>query len=457
MNTKKIVLGTAILGASLTGCGSRYDDADLILPTEYDKLVIPDSYNTGAAPDTAFKKFSGEGEIVQNVILQLRDDTHEYNLSGYKNKNLPDEIIIRDYDFSDHNFVIMASDRYSGNKHITFENCKFKGFRNDAAAPGASRVYVTFNNCSFGGNVSSSYITLNNCKIGGFTSDAINPVTDYHANNLYIYDLMHEGNEKGTHLDGIQIYGDQRSRNNVVDEKWVSQVELGNISFNNVRFEIPSIHFATNTSAVNACVMFQLEFSDVDNVSFENLWVNGGGKWYPLYMDHGKNNERSVNGAWSHKNLSMKNVKVSNNFGKIFYPDFLEDAQTDNIDHHDELMVSSVWKDDSGVVHIIASNDTNSDKTLVCKTHRKSYEFTIPHCPSNWALNGETDGKTNPDEALADNEGKSYMEYTWADMPFDREFLISGDPDFVVCYQDGRQIRYLSFDGEDHYYPEIKE
>lgn len=35
-------------------------------------------------------------------------------------------------------------------------------------------------------------------------------------------------------------------------------------------------------AGVNACVMFQLEFSDVDNVSFENLYVNGGGKWFPI-------------------------------------------------------------------------------------------------------------------------------------------------------------------------------
>lgn len=287
----------------------------------------------------------------------------------------------------------------------------------------------------------------------------MNPLREFSANNLYIYDLAHDANSKEIHLDGIQIYGNQRSRKNVLNGKWISKVETGRIHYKNVRFEIPSVNFgAENKAYVNACVMFQLEFSDVDDVSFENLYVNGGGKWFPLYMDYGKNNERSKNGiSWSHKNLAMKNVMVSNNFGDIFYPQLLSDAKITNVKHHDYLFVTSVWKDENGTAHILVTNDTNSDKTLTIKTDKGIYDFKIPHCPSNWALNGEIDKATNPDEKLEDSNGKPYTEYKFSDFPFDIEYQIPGSPNFILCFQEEKQIRYVSLDGKKHYFSEIPE
>ena len=438
------------------------NDPDRIRQSQWDVMVIPDKFNTGPKPGTSFRKLTASGNIAENVYVNFRTDTNPYTyvLTSYgPNKDkLPDRSIVENYDFSDYDFSIAGSDRYSRNRYIVFENCKFKGFRNDAAAPDGRRVYVTFNNCSFGGGVNSSYITLNNCKIGGFTSDGMNPLREFYGNNIYVYDLFHEAISKIVHVDGLQIYGDQRSRNNVLNDRWISKVETGEIHYNNVRFEIPSIHFEGMASGtgVNACVMFQLEFSDVDNVSFENLYVNGGGKWFPLYLDHGKNNERSEKGKWSHENLVMKNVMVSNNFGDIFYPDLLEDAKLDNVVHHDRIFVSSVWKDADGKVHVIASNDTKSEKTLTVKSDAGVVEFKIPRCPSNWALNGELNAKVETDEGLVDENGRSYKTYRWEDMPFDLDFVVPGNPSFVVCYQGEEQIRYVSFDGKKHYFSELK-
>jgi len=426
---------------------------------KWDKKNIPDGRKCGADENTNFKVLTETGEIAPGVTLLLRTDTNQYNLSSYKTK-LPAKVTISDYDFSGHDFVTAGTDRYDGIKHITFENCKFKGFRNDAVSPSSkSKVYVTFNHCSFSGGVNNSYITLNDCKIGGFTSDGMNPLREFYANNLYVYDLAHEAKTGELHIDGIQIYGDQRSRNNVIDDKWVSKVETGEIHFNNVRFEIPSINLGPDNKAyVNACVMFQLEFSDVNNVSFKNLYVNGGGKWYPLYMDHGKNRERSKDGKnWGHKNLVMENAMVSNNFGKIFYPDLLEDATITNVDHHDYMFVTSVWKDEAGVVHLLATNDTNSDKTLVVKSNRAPVEIVVPHCPSNWALGGQIDTRTNPDESLVDSSGRAYTDYKYSDLPFDVEYIIDGSPDFVICYQGDEQIRYVSLDGRTHFFCEVKD
>ena len=52
--------------------------------------------------------------------------------------------------------------------------------------------------------------------------------------------------------------------------------------------------------------MFQLEYGNVSNCTFQNLYCNGGGKWYPLYLTNGKGGT-----SFSQKNLVMKNVKVS--------------------------------------------------------------------------------------------------------------------------------------------------
>lgn len=442
-------------------------DPNLIKYNQWDYRVMPDKYNTGAVEiikdrKSNLQKFEASGYIVPDVYLTLRTDTnpYHYNLTSYgpNQKGLPDQVIIRDFDFSDYNFVIAGADRYSKNKHIIFENCKFKGFRNDPVNSNSKRVYITFNNCSFGGNVSSAYITLNNCKIGGFISDATNPVREYYANNVYIYDLVHETDKGDLHIDGVQIFGDSRTRN-FDNPVWVSLVETGEIHFDNVRFEIPSIHFDNmpKGTAVNACIMFQLEFSDVDNVSFENIYANGGGKWFPLYADNGKNNGYSKDQRWSHKNFLMSNIKVSDNFGTIFYPDIIKDGQFKKIDHYSYLYVSSVWKDESGKVHVITTNDTKSKKTLTVKTDKGIGTIEIPHCPSNWALGGEINVKVETDEGLTDENGRAYTTYRWNDMPFDLDVVIPGNPDFVLCYDGEEQIRYVSLDNQDHFYTDINE
>lgn len=443
---------------------SVYEDPNIIKFGKYDINVIPDKYNCGAKENTAFKTILEGGNIVPsfNITVRTISDVNYYYIMGNQNKNCPDYINISDYDFSDYNFVIQGSDYYKKNKFIVFTNCKFKSFRNDSASPLASRMYCIFNNCSFSGGVNSAYLTLNNCKIGGFTSDGMNPLREVYCNNLYIYDLMHEGNQNGTHVDGIQIYGDQRSRNNEVNGYWISKVETGEIHMKNIRFEIPSINFEGSTTAVNGSLMFALEYSDVDNCSFEDLYVNGAGFWHSISLGGQKNSERSIKGGWSHRNLILKNALVSNNYGGIFYNNSYSADVVENVYNHDLLFVSSVWKDESGTVHIIVSNDTKNDHELVVKTDKGNYTFSIPHCPSDFALHGNiVSGRSQinkaiPDEALLDSNGRPYTTYRWNDMPFDVDFTISGNPAFVVCYHKGLQIRYVPFDNRIHYYSELK-
>lgn len=174
-------------------------------------------------------------------------------------------------------------------------------------------------------------------------------------------------------------------------------------------------------------------------------------------MDYGKNNEKSKNGiSWSHKNLSMQNVLVSNNFGTIFYPKLLSDAEIKNVKHHSRLFVSSVWKDNTETAHFLVTNDTNTDQILTVKSNSGTFNFEIPHCPSNWALGGEIDSKNNPNESLTDKNGKPYSQYSFHDLPFDLEFTVPGTPTFLIFYQGKEKIRYASLDGKTHFYSEIK-
>lgn len=367
--------------------------------------------------------------LINDVYIKV--DTRsgkDYLITSYVPKNtpeMPSSVIIKDYDFSDGVFKIVGPDRYSENKTIIFQNCKFKGFRN-AGPYDNNKVTCIFDHCSFYGGVNEINIKMNWCKIGEFPSDAMNPLKNFTVENSFIYNLSCEGNDKGTHIDGFQIYG----RENTIG---------GNIYMNNVRFEIPSIYYENNTSSVNACVMLQLEYGNVENCTFNNLICNGGGNWFPLYF---RKTKSKVDGTYfkkgsdfPQKNITLSNVKVSNNFGTIFYPtDHYAEAPIVNVDHLTNLYISSIFVDNEGAYHIICSNDTSFDKKLKIVTGNETFEFDIPHCPSNWALNGEVDAKVNPKEKLQDAKGKSYKEYRYEDLPFDVDCKINVKTNKIECY-----------------------
>lgn len=406
--------------------------------------IIPDKYNTGPRKGTVFSKLLREGYVSDLYIkIGTNSKTGEkdrYILTSYVPKDVkefPSFVVVENYDFSDLNFVIQNTERYSENKTILFKNCKFSSFAN-AGPYDSNKISCILDHCSFSGGVHEVNITLNWCQIGGFESDAMNPLKNFTVLNTYICNLVPYAVEKNTHIDGFQIYGREGTTG-------------GNIIFNNVRFEIPSIHFDGNEAAVNACVMFQLEFGDVNNCYFKNLICNGGGKWFPIYLSNGKYNSKGV--FFNQKNINLVNAYVSNNFGKIFYAGSIkEDAIIKNVGHLNYLYVSSVWKDEKGITHIICTNDTNIDKTLIVKTDTGEYRFEIPHCPSNWALNGERDGKVNPTEALQDKKGKLYTSYRFEDMPFDIDCKITDKVNSLKCYDDERQIRNVKWIPSEPYY-----
>lgn len=391
-------------------------------------MSIPDKYNFGPDLNVSFNRLNEDG-LVNGVYIKIDTRSDKtYIITSYIPKEvdeMPSEVTISNYDFSDANFKIYNPDRYSEEKHIKFVNCKFKGFAN-CGPYDENKCYFTFDHCSFCGGVNEVNITLNWCTIGHFESDAMNPLKNFTAQYCYIYDLACEGNSAGKHIDGFQIYG----RGDTLG---------GNILIDNVRFEMPSINFGENTPAINACVMYQLEYGDVSNCTFSNLICNGGGKWYPLYFKKTKCKKDGKyfkqGDEFPERNAVLKNVKVSNNFGTIFYPtEHYENAVIENVNHFDKLYVSSIFIDNKGNTHVICTNDTSIDKILTVKTENGDYTFEIPHCPSNWALGGEIDKKVNPDESLTDNNGRSYTTYKFEDMPFDIDCEITCNCNSVKCY-----------------------
>lgn len=423
-----------LLAILFISCNNSVSDDEYITQTnniyikEYLYKKIPDKYNTGVDESKCILKHYEDGLINGAYIkIDTRSDKI-YCLTSYIPKNvseLPSKVVIENYDFSDGDFKIYNPERYSEKKLLVFRNCRFKGFKNCGPYDN-NKVSCEFDHCEFKGGVNEINITMNWCKIGGFPTDAMNPLKNFTVNNCFVYDLACEGNKKGTHIDGFQIYG----RENTIG---------GNIVFDNVRFEIPSFYYENNTSYVNACVMLQLEYGNVNNCSFSNLICNGGGKWFPLYF---KKTKSKVDGTYYKKgeefpeeNISLTNVKVSNNFGTIFYPtEHYENAKIENVTHLTDLYISSIFSDNNNKIHIICSNDTNTDKTLKVIADSKTYYFTIPHCPSNWALGGEIDRKVNPNESLVDFNGVSYKTYRYKNMPFDIDCSIDCYATSIECY-----------------------
>lgn len=428
MKFQNIILAATI---SLLATSCHKSDNDDIVVDNFSRnganfyyAAIPDKYNSGCDEATSFNRLSESGLAGELFINVGNDDKKgkSYTITSYSSNltDLPKEVIVRDYDFSDADMNVVRPERYDKNIKINFVNCKFKGFYNGGPY-NDNKLSFTFDYCTFAGGVKEINIALNHCKIGGFIGDAMNPLKNFTCLNTYVSDLLPEANVTGTHIDGAQTYGREG-------------VEGGNIKFDNVRFEFPSFHFDGYKDECNACIMFQLEFGDANNCSYTNLYCNGGGKWYPLYLTNGKGGT-----SFSQKNLVMKNVKVSDNFGTIFYPTtYDQNAKVENVDHFSDLYISSVFAAD-GKLHIICSNDSHLDKTLIIKTESKEYTFEMPHCPSNFALNGEIDGKVNPNESLTDKNGKKYTEYRFKDMPFDIDCQIDITSGNIMCF-DGEKM-----------------
>lgn len=407
-----------------------YAQERTVTQTAQDKKVIPDLYNTGAVKPNGGFIDASSGEIPCTVngeksVLpgNLYQGVFSINFK-YKQKDMNGKYIIENADLTSMDFKMYAMESIKENGHkvsLTFNNCKFKTF---AGARNANEDFsVVFNNCSFV-SATGSDITFNRCCFGGGIHDRMNLFVNCYVNDCYLYNASSLDAASGEiHVDGIQIFGNSTDHS----------VKTENIHFDNCRFEMPALTYPNAPKTyVNACIMLQTEYSDGDNMTFENCYLNGGG--YSMYAHGVKGTKLS--------NIVFKNLKFgcAALYGKL-YPDkpagdqvvWNEDTWTDAT----SIYVGTVQRDQSkNETYMCVSNDTNRKRYFRAYTSNGThYDYAIDACPEKLAVR---------------NSGKTFEE-----LPFDKLYTIPEYCDWVVVYEmvakenstnpDMKQVRFQNW------------
>lgn len=382
---------------------------ELVEEGEHDRNVIPDKFNSGCDEAQITTKMESEGKY-GGLTFKLGADQKTLAVDFvYGNSKVADQVIIRDTDFSKYKVSFRKGTEIAGKKEIIFENCKFKGVGTDYAAGNVSYI---FRRCTLTNFVGSS-ASFENCTFGGTINDALNPVQDVTLTSCYIADLAHAA-DKVIHTDGTQIYGKDG-------------IDAQNITYKNCRMEVPKLKKSGSNSGcyVNACLMVQLEYSNANNLLFEDCIINGGG--YSIYA-------WDKNLGYELNNVVFRNIQVGNShqYDNIYY----RSAPTvvyDNVYDTEKLYVASVWKDENGKIHLSVSNDTETERTLLVVTDKGRQEFQIPACKKY---------------------GELPVDMEFEELPFDIDIEVDGN-NWVVCYDGSehaqQQIRFVNWSGEEVY------
>lgn len=370
-----------------------------------DEQVIPDKYNTGA-----------KGELIP-VTSECYISGVKFGTTGVANRKLdlyyqknevPSTILVENYDFSSGDFRFYNADLVQKTVKIIYKNCKFQSYTID----GIGNVYHQFENCTFthfgGGNA-----TFLNCYFGGGTDgDGINPMVNCTFTNCMIADLIQRADAAGSkHVDGFQIFGD------------TSGMDNADIKLSNCRIEMPFLPMSTPSGAMNCPLSIIMRYSDANNISFNDCYVNGG-LYYALMVLANENNVT---------NLSLNNIHLGGSSKSLYTCDpAFEGVVQRGVSATDALYVASVRKLSDGI-HLSVTNDTASERTLTVITTMGTKEYQIPACPKGINLSMDST--------------------TYADCPFDIDINIP-DAEWVVCYDttnDAKQIRFVNWTDEDVY------
>ena len=368
--------------------------------TKADKLVIPDKCNTGITiPESKLTKVSLGGSAsckIDGVESQV-----QFKVSGNKNafnwgtSNFKKgTYIFENLNFED-SITNLTSSTIEGNVEVIFNNCKFKGFTTNSFHD-SDNMSFTFNNCTFE-SAGGSDVTFNSCYFGGGIKDRLNLYSDADVNNCYIANpTSNYSNDGEIHVDGVQIFGDTREN-----------LPIGDIHFKNVRFEMPSCKYPNASKTyVNACIMLQMEYSSIDNVAFEDCYVDGGG--YSIFC-------RTTEPQYSIQNTYFKDITFggAEKYGHIMSDKSADvNYNTDTWKDADTAYVGTVNKGDDKIT-FYASNDTNEKRYLKAVTSTgNEYKFVMDAMPT----------------------GNKISNYEFEDLPIDVEYSIPESCDWVVIY-----------------------
>ena len=360
---------------------------------------MPDKYNTGIVSNDQ-KIFIIGDELAGFLVQESPKGVAVINF--YHKQNISKEnVYIENMDFSNYDFRFYNHGTPDHEIKITFYNCIFGSIGTPVNCD--DKISFYFNNCSIRHHGGSN-ATFDRCKFEGHVSDGMNPNKNVTVKNSYFYVVDTYTSKGEAHYDGVHMFG--------CNSAACKGLLVENIYFYNTRFETP--YFSekrdgvTSTSYVNASIMFALEYSNGNNIVFENIYANGGG--YSIYAGASK--------GMSYTNAIFKDVKVG--YGHLYgilYPMKEQDKENTtfiNFGHYDKLLVGSVWKDDNGV-HISTTNDTLIERELTCVTNKGTYVF-----------------KVNAHPKLSK---KTAYDYTFYDMPYDiNETIEKDDILYVKCY-----------------------
>lgn len=388
--------------------------ATLISQKKEDIQVIPDEYNTGC-DEKNLKVVDGQG-IYNEILFKLVDYNTKLALDfGYSNKDVEGTVYFENYDFSKYPIVCRSEQKVNRKIEVGFKNCKFSFF---SSGIGDSNLSYSFENCTFN-QFAGSNASLVDCKFGKTYKDGLIPYSNVKVESCYFRDFNYFLDEGCIHSDGTQVYGD-------------ASAKITDIFFDSCRFEIPVIKMEGNNASINACLNFQTEYNDADNVHFTNTIINGGG--YSIY-------------AWSKTGLDIQNVSFENisvGGAKLFgtlYPTVADTVTFTNVYDTPMLYASSCWKDESGLVHVIVTNDTCVERKLRIYYAENQYkDVVIPACFGGRSLR------------YAENQPK------YSDFPFDIDVTVPEADKFVVLYDvteeepsEMNQIRFENFTDSNIY------
>ncbi len=403
--TTKTPLASGIAAAqprpSNTQSGSRRNDQDnhdVVVKEEIghvsaDYSIIPDKYNTGADESKLVTvSMDDADELAERFGLPFKQAKESLMvINFYSKRTLTGEINIENIDFSDFAVRIYNAPLCEKPLKIIFSNCKFGGFTSSGLKDESELVQFEFKNCSFQ-SISASNCHFYNCYIGGGQSDGIRAFNNVYVIDCYIADksMSYADVSTGNHTDGTQIYG-------------VTGGTCGNIHFENCRFELPQLK--NSTAYINACLMLQIEYCDADDITFKDCIISGGG--YSIYA-------WSKRGTYNLTNASFTNISVGcmRKWGLI-YPTVGEGVKFKNVEDTTTAYASSVWTG-NGKTHIILSNDTNEHKTVAIYTDKGEKLVSLQPCPSHSEVTEDM---------------------TFADFPFDYDYSLDYEAEWVVCYE----------------------
>ena len=321
-------------GTQSASCNINVKKAEVEVTS--DKVVIPDSHNTGVENDIQLK------EINSSSLSGTRLQMTQQNANTYCNSNG----IIEGYHFNG----LYVDFNKSITQTVTFKNCKFTGDDNIAYAVAVSTYGVdkgiSFENCEFShykAAVASGLwkAVFDKCYVHDMMQDAfkINH-SEIYLRNCYVRSL---GLSPTSHADGVQI------ENNTVDVT---------AHIYNCRFDQPFTSENTENSAIFAKCNDNNIILDV-----QKCHVTGGN--YTIYALDGST--AKVTGKIE------STVGCSCRYGTTNISDNVEQDVT----VADKLMVGTV-----GNGKVYAANYTNSERTLRIVTDAGEKTSVIPKCPT---------------------------------------------------------------------------